>query len=285
MKKAELKLIVILVLMLVCISVMILFEGSVSKLFASSIDSTGCKANVIEHAAAHLKIVDLSSDITCPAENITLRSQDPKAQLADSMYKCWDNWGKGKLDLFANDGVYCVVCSWVKSKDKSMTLTGFDNYLSTTIIPGRGITYLDFLNGYETPRGKEVVGNLLEKQSQNPSVIFGDKTYSVIFVYARGDEFIKKLLVTSASTVGLPVIIAGGIMVVAGLSGVGIPFVLSAGALTVAGSGTALLGGIEAWYEAKLRMERPDHVAFVALREYNSGQLDELGCKSLPAKQ
>jgi hypothetical protein len=121
------------------------------------------------------------------------------------------------------------------------------------------------------------------------SPIDTSRRYATIFVYARGDEFIKKLLTTSVTTVGFPIVIAGGIMVAAGAAmshfGVGIPLLVSGGKLMVTGLGVATAGGIEAYFESTLRMEGPEHIAFVALREYNQEELDKLGCKYLPARQ
>lgn len=293
MRKAQLSWPAILIVFLVFLVLMLLFEGQLRDLIASQTAKNDCKASVYKHAAAHLKMFDFSTEIVCPPENktVTGNEDEQKLQIAQLMYNCWDQYGKGKLDLFKEDDVYCAICSWIRFDQKNSRIADFDKYLYTTNVPGKDYSFMDFLNGYETPRARELVGSIVQ-QPASDTTIFTDKKYSVIFVYARGDDTIRQFFSNFVSSKSFPFIIAGGMLYVAGgaltATGVGgLPglalfalgkLVMVAGTTTTAGALT--ITSVDTW----LKTDKAQHAAFVALREYSSSELQQLGCKTLPVK-
>jgi len=278
MRKAQFSWISAMILMMLVIISILAFYGDVAAKFRSNDEKMACKTSVLEHAAAHLKIIDLSSDVKCPTRDISVDGDEEKmkSQLATAMYDCWDQFGEGKLDIFGPDGIYCAVCNRVDFGSKG-ELTGFGNYLAFTSIPGKDISYLDYLNGYDTKKAQEA----FSKTKMDPAwdkPIDMSKKYSVIFVYAKGGDYVTRVFDAATKSYSIYSLGAGVVVLLTGIATGGTGFLVWGGIITV-------LGGSATYVETGITMERPDHAAFIVLREYTEDQLKQLGCQTLPVSQ
>jgi hypothetical protein len=288
MRRAQFNWTVVLIIALAVLIVMLMFASRISNLLSSQTDKNACKASIYKHAIGRIKILDIATDLNCPTSDVTISGENAKKQLATEMYDCWDKFGQGKLTLFDRDDIYCVICSRIDFDDKAK-LENFAQYLNEQQIPGKEITYLEYLQGFETPRAREVVGQI-NQQLVNVNTIDAQKRYATIFVYARGEDKVRQIIDLTLNTgraTTFPYMIAGGIMMVAGgalaTTGLGM---IPGSILIYTGKGVWTAAGAAALFEGYFRTDsKPDHIAFVALREYSQEELDSLGCKYLPSKQ
>jgi hypothetical protein len=286
---------VVLVLAVLVLIVMLMFERSVGEAAKLESIKTKCKASVYAHSAAHIKGIDLSSSINCPTQNLTVpdgTQDEQKLYIAKRMTDCWDMFGKGGLDLFDRDGIYCVICSQLDFEGDE-PIQNLEQYLYMTKMPAQEMKFMDFLNGYKTPRADEAIGDITKQiiQQGQAESLDPSKSYSVIFVYARGTENIRNALELTAnmgSTQGTPFMIAGGVIAIVGGTAasftglgsiVGVP-------MMIAGKVLFIGGGVESAIESYLTTDvAPEHIAYVALREHSKDELQQLGCRYLPARQ
>lgn len=168
--------------------------------------------------------------------------------IAKEMVDCWEMMGQAKLSLFSNwfaetygfqdVASSCVICSRLAFDKESLAKAGIDmrevdvmNYIMKHLIPGRNITYYDYLGGN---KGKisikdENVENLIKEitakipaaqnnqnvQASNPSLSTDQKPeqFAIMFmqVYAPkyGDVFKNSLLSVGALGVFLAASPAG----------------------------------------------------------------------------
>jgi len=123
-----------------------------------------------------LSTSDFQGRILCPPKDTKIKEDldtekgKEKAfeQIGLDMVRCWKNYGKGKLPLFDQEGVFCGICSWIEFTDKNKEFSGLVSYLATTPMPlktlryegikGR-ISFADYLANYEHPTFKEVYNN------------------------------------------------------------------------------------------------------------------------------
>ncbi len=94
-----------------------------------------------------LKTVEQS----CPPRiiHISKRTRDRLARqiIANEFARCWNLYGQGRINYAPNAAGninYCMPCTYI-TLDKP--LTGLVSYLTTTRIPGLGITYADYFMG------------------------------------------------------------------------------------------------------------------------------------------
>ena len=140
------------IIILVTVVLLVNFLFSVRKGYADIVAKEECKVGVNAHAKSRLRYKDFSGDIKCPTVylKITHEKEDViKKKIADAMYDCWDGWQNGKLDIFADDSVYCHICTRI-TFDKDIKINDFANYLATKNIPGQKISYLQYLTAERT---------------------------------------------------------------------------------------------------------------------------------------
>ena len=290
--KASIEFIVIIIFLL---AVLIILIGFQLKLFGSAQQETPkniCKTDVTLNAALRFKGSVLSSKLNCPTQMITIKETDEsaiKAKLATAMYDCWDQFGQGKLELFSDNGLFCSVCSVINFEKKDMAIGHFTDYLMTAKAPApnQKITYMDFLQGYETPKAKEVYedpGIFNSKDSRLENQIDTSKTYSVMFVYGRGEKGITNLATNLKTTT--PVLGAG----VGGALGAGAGVAIAVfaigsnpvGWVTGIGLGVGALTGL-VW--GLFVHEPPQWMALTFMQEHTAEKFNTFQCDFLPAEQ
>lgn len=279
----------------------------------SSADLAACKGSVIRNAQLRINGLEFPTDIRCPARNVLIKEKESdKANdlIAKEMYYCWDQYGEGKLNLFTDESTYCAICSFIHV-DTNQPVTGLQDYLTQTQIPDKsGRLYSDYLAGFQTTRAEAVLGAIknepvVEKNMQ--SSLPGKNDYAVIFVYAKGNDQIRRVinhltLSTAESKVGLAygafaglgagtaaggavatgLMVAGAVGLAAGPPGW---VVIGAGA-AIGIAGGALTGWVISFFASP---KVPEWAAFTVLREWNGADTakiltDGLGCESLPVQ-
>jgi len=188
MKKAQavwgMKEIIITVVILL---VLLAFIGNLKASVSKSSKAGMCKASIKAYSSkgSLSKFFEeggrtIRDEIDCPAEELSINNNDiskAKFQLADSMKRCWDNFWRGKLQLFSGDGVFCHPCSFIEFKNPGKPINNFHDYLATRNMPATSTKYLEFLLNNDNPD----VQAAYTIDSSKPS-------HSVMFVYARGED-------------------------------------------------------------------------------------------------
>jgi len=129
--------------------------------FQSLSEKEACKQSVIFRSANIKNIVEgkMFFPLQCKTQEIQIKDSDEekiKETIANAMYDCWDMLGEGKLDFLGSflreaPTKRCLICSRIifkeNIKDKVGEIPNFYQYLATTIIPGKNITYASYFFG------------------------------------------------------------------------------------------------------------------------------------------
>ncbi len=207
--------------------------------------------------------------------------------LAEEMASCWWMFGEGKVnyvgdELFENN--YCSICSQLRFdnsiKDKLFPNGIIDKddfyrkYLATEKMPGRDITYAQYLYGSNDVN--KLLSGADEKSNQQVSGSFGsidlnsNTDYIVIMGITNEISTIKWVALGIATGVGLAVVtIATG--------GLG----LVAGAILVAGAGTAGGIGTYTFLAATVKGQSGNNYISPTIIPFPSNEFDSLSCEEI----
>jgi hypothetical protein len=240
-----------------------------------------CEADIRAQEAAHIKGFDFSSKIRCPTEFITIKTDDQnkiKGTIASTMYNCSKRYKRGKKELFGEEQTYCDICAVIKFETKT-PISGLSKYFLTEKTP-EGISYMDYLMGHETEEAAAVLATRPDISASDVP-LDPSKTYSVIFVYAKGKseidslrEFLEKDMKRAGGMV------AGGVLVTVGVTVAliaGGPITIGAG-IVVAAAGAVM--SIYNYFAAK----EPEWASVTIFREFETESLRRL-CDYLPIVQ
>ena len=276
------------VVLLMSAVIFLMFEANLRGAYAESVAKNTCKASVRAHAALKLRYADFSGEIKCPTVKLNIDDNNENAakkKIADAMFDCWDQFGRGSLELFGDKSIYCAICHRI-TFDKELKINDFTKYLESEKAPGQEIRYLQFLTTEKT----ENVDFL--KESENRKIedtidASKNKEYAVIFTYIKGRENLKYY--AEKAQFYLPGFgLGGGALTLGGALAFGklgtglIGIVISgflvpvATTLLVAGTATVVIG-----YFYNVPFE---HIALVSFISYNADSLQQLNCKEVPVK-
>lgn len=262
------------------------------------------RESCITSISTHVALVSITRDniatyVKCPTEKITIEKKtkelDAKRELAESMRRCWKNWGEGTYTLFKEEGIYCHVCSHITFEDKTKEYRDYEDYLMYTPMEGEKISYFMYFNSIKEGDATRIFKDeetkaLWNKQSFD---INTNNDYATIFVYVKGRDTIRNWLYTvgagkSAQYVGGALlatgwfagIAAGTIAAGAGISATGIG--LPVGIIVTAAGGILFAGGY-LWEKFSkdfdLKVVPESHFAGVVLLPLTEGSLENLGCQ------
>ncbi|MBI2664767.1 hypothetical protein HYX10_05515 [Candidatus Woesearchaeota archaeon] len=296
------------VLVLIALVLWLAWTGKFSMVAEDLSVTEQCRASVIRNARYHVAGLDLGGEIDCPERSIDLKGksqQDAKQIVADAMYTCAKQFGRGQLNLFKEEGVYCNVC-YVIDVNTEKPIENFGDYLMTTPSPAENLYYQDYLAGFKTDavsddsvvnkfqkffnRDLQVVDEL-ELQTVKSADIKNNEKYAVIFVYAKGGNYIKKMVRQLAfqgaagrtvTTISIGSAAAAGTSVgLALVATPAVPVVIVAGAAVAAGA--AVFTATEFVGSLFSPDSPPDWAAFTVLRPWNVDETpdiltNELGC-------
>jgi hypothetical protein len=286
-KKAQMEYIKILILAIIFLLVAIPLVIKIQKVEKEASREAACKTSVEMHARSHIKGFDLSGNIKCPTKDLTVTTSKPeeiKKTFADEMAECWGIFGEGKLELFSGEGIYCAVCSRINFKDKNEKIMGFSEFLIKTKMPSNKVTYLDYLTGYKTPNAELYAQDILSRKPVDIQ-IDTSKTYSTIFVYAKGKAAINNLedAVGGKGKAMAITGVAGG--VAAGAGAVTIALFLGSNPIGWATAGAIIIGAGAAAVLTYFAGEPSVWMALTTLTEYTQPELQSYGCKYLEVEQ
>jgi hypothetical protein len=208
----------VLIVAILVLVVMLFVQSDINQGAQTNADNSACKTSVIQNAYSKIPNIlgdKWASDINCPVQEITIDESDDKEimeQTAEAMYTCWDNFGKGKLNIFPTkrgaDDVFCVICSEITyaGAASGKEISEFTQYLIKNNPPGKQTTYYEEFMG-ELPT-QAVIDDL-----QDP--LFKDKIldtkgsppqYAVVFTYIKNigvyDRMIKGAAAGGIALVG-----------------------------------------------------------------------------------
>ena len=286
--------IAIILVVITLLLVLLLFQQRVAELYQNLFNKNTCKSSVKSQDITTIKNLALGSDIKCPLQRIEIKEKSPekiKEGLAKIYYNVCDEFGQGQLNLFGQrETTFCVIRDRVTFKYKDIKIDDFAKYLAETQIPGKGLTYSEFCSGFETERGKNIYQDTLPQFYNVP--IDTSKDYSVIFVYAKGEEQLRELgsfLVGTSEGhatmyIGAGLVVGGGILIYTGAGSIiGVPLVI-AGKIIAAGGTVALVGGGILNYFTNPDLKK-EWASFFLIREFDEQELKKLPCEYLPAEQ
>lgn len=287
----------------VVIFILILFVAATSwaslkEAYNKAAEKQICKTSVLTHSRLKLKYADFSGKINCPKIELKIDDKDEnavKGQIASSMFDCWDKYGRGKLELFSDDNVYCTICTRI-TLNKDIKVKGITDYLSNAHPENEKLNYLQLFTT-EKPGESEYskylasLGNRKIEDVLDASV---NNEYAVVFTYIKGKEKIKnywektKYTAPAVGTVALGFAVvklgigAGGVISAFLTPFVGVPvgtFIsLTGGAMIVGGTYWA---GFAAYFSGVPF----EHAAFLSFIPYDAESLQSLNCNEIPVKQ
>jgi hypothetical protein len=294
--KDSLKVFGVVILASALILVLVFFYIKVRTGTSQIIEDSECKSSIEQHAFLLRTTKEtIVPEIYCPTRYYTLSGSDEtqtKSELAEAMKTCWGTWGRGKLNLFKEEGYYCHMCSVINFKENDKSIPGFSKYLiDTPVKPGSDLSYMDYLAGYASekanPEFAEQYRNLGDIGTIDTS-----KTYAVMFLYAKGNKFIKALLEGFGSLTGSTTTAAGG-AVIGGVSGAVAGALIAKAAavigLGVSTGGAAIVGiavvGVAGFIWGATKADNLEWFALTTLQEYDAETLKQIGCEATVAAQ
>ena len=275
--------------------ILLKFETNIAETYKKTADKQTCKASVQTHAALKMKYADFSGDIKCPTVKVTINDKDEnviKKQIADSMYDCWDQFGRGKLELFSDDSEYCTICHRI-SLDKNIKVNGFTDYLAKTNAPRQKISYLQFMTTEKT-QSSDFLNDKANKKVDDTIDASKNGEYAVIFTYIKGRTNLKQFVTKATyATPGLGTIAIGfgifklGGIVGAGLSTIATPAVGVPVGVTISSAGALTMGVGVLWSFLAVKFaDAPfEHISLISFIPYDAPNLQNLNCKEIPVKQ
>ncbi|MBI2175825.1 hypothetical protein HYU40_00560 [Candidatus Woesearchaeota archaeon] len=276
------------------------FKGA-SNAAESSADLAACKGSVLRNAQLRISGIEFPTDIRCPARNVVIKNtKEPKDQkaaketIAKEMYYCWDQYGKGRLNLFKDEAVFCAVCSFINI-DSDTPVTGLPDYLMNTQIPGNsGTLYYSYLAGFQTDNAQSVLGDAFVKdpklRTAAEELSLEKGNHAVVFVYAKGKDEIEKVVrqLTLQTTYGKAGMAIGATSGVAVAGTIAIAFGVSNPIGWVAlGAGAVTWGGVELVTLLISPDNVPEWATFTTLIEWNGENTAKalqsgFGCDNYP---
>ncbi|RLE43672.1 hypothetical protein DRJ48_00210 [Candidatus Woesearchaeota archaeon] len=280
-----------LVLLIVMVATLAVGVALLTTVFKPALERVGedtsCAASVKLNALRLVKGLDFAvSDINCPPTELVISDGDESQiykMLADESYRCWRDFGEGKLNLFrverGDEQKFCVICSYVEFRDKARgkLLKGYLEYLMThrIPIPGDKRTYYEYLT-YERP-----TQSALEFARNNPHVINTSLDYAILFVYGKRKGYWDRFKLAEYTGIGsafATAIIGVATIVTGGVGGV-IGALVSAGRValaTLAGGGLGSVGGLVGGGDLYINW-----TSGIVLVPFTSQALLEQGCTRL----
>lgn len=297
--------IVYLVLAMIIGVILVYFTGQWNFFVDDTTVTERCKASVERNARYNIAGLELGSEIDCPTKHIIISGseEEAKEKIANAMYTCWKQFGRGKLRLFSEEGIFCNICYTIDLKTDS-SVTNFTHYLLTTPSPTENMFYYDYLSSFQSSKAEKALSDVdresLSKLNKE-SLLETDTKYAVIFFYAKGEHWLDKateILQKEAIAGGAAVASAGivigatvasgvvGKVVLVALSGaaasastgIGVPIAIGIVVGTAIGVGVYI--GVKSILDF-LETDDTEWAAFTILREWNAEELEKLECTEL----
>lgn len=197
-KRAQLTQTTLITIIILILSAAIILFFFKTLYLDKQIDREACRASVEIRDNLILRgegFLPEMAPLKCKTEEIKISTDNPeliKKYLSNAMYDCWWMMGEGKKTPFAESSLKefglskvrssCVICSTIQFSDnlkKKNLQLDLAQYMSTTKIPLKNITYLDYFS--DEINAKLPTGADIPKVSTN-------QDYVVLFMGIKGDE-------------------------------------------------------------------------------------------------
>ena len=188
------------VLLLLVLVLILFFLGKTKRVMDEKHNYEECKQDVkmasVRNAAGE---PGFEYKMRCSPEEITIKGNDEqiKEGIARTMLKCWDEFGRGKANLFPDKrhsyNKYCVICSYVSFSKKGKRVKDMLGYLMTHKPYPRDAynpdaTYFQLLYG-KPPNSTDIEFAELHKDDY----INTSMKYATVFTYAKKVGYWDKL--------------------------------------------------------------------------------------------
>jgi len=305
MKKGEAskEFITSMILILAILVVVLYMVNGWQKAADAAARAESCKTSVLANAALHQRGLELGNNmdsVICPTEEIVIskkaNDREIKQKIAKAMVTCWNNFGKGELNLFSKDNLYCSICATISFEDETRELSDFSDFLAKNGPDNSNLMYVDILTGSKKGNTVETLENhvnskglLDQNQVKKNEIMSTNRDYAVIFMYAKGKEYLD-LLSTRAlvDNPGTAIhVIGSGSTVVTGAAGVvvGVLFLTGPVGWVAIGIGSAAIVVGSVWFSATDGPSEDVSAAVTVLREIDFDDIGSLGCTYLPSEQ
>lgn len=283
------------ILILITIFLIFNFQGKIKEAYAEATAKQTCKTSVQGHAKLKFRYADFSGEVKCPTVYLKINDKNEeiaKKKIADAMYGCWDQFGRGKLELFSDDSIYCTICYRI-TFDKEVKISGISEYLANKPAPGQKISYLQFLTTERT-QNSDFLKELESKKIVDTIDASKNNEYTIIFTHIKGKKYLEEYMEKAKYTApGIGLIAIGfGVFKVGGVIGGGVSTIATPIVGVPVGaaisSGGALIMSIGAlWtYVAPLISGVPfEHISLISFIPYDAENMQKLNCKEIAVKQ
>ena len=289
---------VVMIVILLTAFLLLKYEANLKEIYAKAVGESTCEASVRTHAALKLRYADFSGDINCPTVKLKIDDKNEeivKKKVADAMVDCWDQFGRGKLELFKDDSVYCSICHRI-TFDKEIKFNGFMKYLAEEKLSkqakGESITYLQYLTTEKT-QNSDFLNELANRKIDDTVLASQQNEYAIVFTHVKGKQYLKEYAAKAgniAPGVGLIIIGVGtfkaGGIVGGAVSAVATPLVGVPVGLTISSAGALLISIGALWGYAAYFIEGVsfEHISLISFIPYDAQYLESLNCKEIPTK-
>ncbi|MBS3113253.1 hypothetical protein J4418_04175 [Candidatus Woesearchaeota archaeon] len=274
------------ILIIIIAFIIISFQFNLFDILKSASTDNACKSSVVLNSVAKLSGNEFMDEIKCPTRDIKI-SDEKKVfpTVANELYNCWDNFGKGKLDLFKKEkGMYCVICSRIEFTDLEGKKPGLFSYLYKTKLLNQDKTYYDALFdvNFDTITDAAVEELIQTHINKNDNLDLS-KPLGIMFLYDKTDINIGKGESTfwGATTGFLAGVGTNAYLVsIGGVSFLGFTVVPT----LVLGSGAIITGASLGTYIGYLfgHESSSEWRAGVVTMPLEQANIDKLGCVNLP---
>lgn len=290
---------VVIVVILITAFLLLKYEANLKEIYAKAVGKSTCEASVRTHAALKLRYIDFSGEIKCPTIKLKIDDKNEevvKRKVADAMVDCWDQFGKGKLDLFKDDNVYCSICHRI-TFNKEIQINGFMKYLAeekpSKQAKEEGITYIKYLTTEKTQNSDFLTG-LANNHIDDTLLASQQNEYAIIFTYVKGKQYLKEYTYKAAYMspglglvgIGFGVIKVGSALAgLATFTGFGAPvgIIVEAGSLATGGFMMAA-GALWSYVTFFIEGVPFEHISLISFIPYEAQYLENLNCKEIPTK-
>ncbi|MBW2998500.1 hypothetical protein KY321_03085 [Candidatus Woesearchaeota archaeon] len=286
------KLVMAIVMILVLIIAFGLFAQYKNKT-SDAVINEKCEKSVATYSQLSKRGIPVKTDqIHCPVKKTKLSSNEnkDKREMAEAMAQCWNNFGKGQLNLFSGEGLFCSVCNIFGSKEE-IGINNFETYLQNNVVKGTDKTYLSYIaektlfTEGEADDLKDYDPTKIKQLPKSTITLSDSEPYGVIFISAKG-KFAKQYLKSLEDNAGVGAVIIGvGIVTTkVGAASTAIPVVGTvAGPVIMIAGGVTSLGGIIYTTVKTFFSENTEIYNEVVLRPYtNETLINDLGCTHIP---
>ncbi|MCS7134284.1 MAG: hypothetical protein NZ889_00270 [Candidatus Pacearchaeota archaeon] len=232
----------------------------------------------------------LEVPLRCKTQKIKIDSTNEetiKREIANTMYDCWWMLGQGKMNFFQRKPTlgnpsYCVICATIefdeKVQKKIKKIDGILLYLIKTKVPGKNISYWEFLQNAEAPIEKLPVEISLET-NRKYALVYSLTEKSTLLGSLGGGTIMGLAGAFAGAAIGTIILPGAGTVVGSLIAGKISTVVTLTGAL--AGTTFGIYTGNEIGDKLQELIEKNDYWVSFMLVPFEAEAIKQLKCSSI----